>query len=372
MIQFRGFKPGMPHRVQHLLFESGLLLLTLSSTTAFAEKWQNPSERYQDAYKQYSEARCPLPKDSIHHYVYFARDRDAVREHPLLTTAQIEGAQIMYAWAELEPKKDHYDFSRIISDRDYLAKHGKKLFVQLQDATFHPKYKAVPSYLLTDEYAGGAVDQWDDAGKPEGWVAKRWNVKVQQRFAALLNAMGRELDGKIAGINLQETSIGVSAEKVADFSPQHYALAIQANMLALKQAFPQSVTLQYANFMPGEWLPWEDEGYLRGVYTYGEKIGVGLGAPDLLVKRKGQLNHALAMMHERQYTVPLGIAVQDGNYVGVTGSQKGEAKGNLVPLLHGFASDFLKVDYMFWVNQEPYFEKNFLACLVTPPEVKGD
>ncbi|WP_233219145.1 hypothetical protein [Photobacterium sp. GB-27] len=34
-------------------------------------------------------------------------------------------------------------------------------------------------------------------------------------------------------------------------------------MLSLKQAFPSSTTMQYANFVNGEWLPWEDKGYLK-------------------------------------------------------------------------------------------------------------
>jgi hypothetical protein len=35
---------------------------------------------------------------------------------------------------------------------------------------------------------------------------------------------------------------------------------------------------------------------------------------------------------------------------------------NLVPLLHGFAQDFLRVDYMFWADQSPYFEEDLLPC----------
>jgi hypothetical protein len=122
----------------------------------------------------------------------------------------------------------------------------------------------------------------------------------------------------------------------------------------------------YANFIPGEWLPGNDKGYLRGIYQYGEEIGVGLGGPDLMVKRKGQLNHALAMMHEGNYTVPLGIAVQDGNYIGETGEideeTKRNAHHNIVPLLHAFAKDFLKINYMFWVSQQPYFNDDVLPC----------
>jgi len=122
---------------------------------------------------------------------------------------------------------------------------------------------------------------------------------------------------------------------------------------------------QYANFMPGEWLPWEDKGYLRALYRYGEEIGVGLGTPDLMVRRKGQHNHALTMMHEHTYSVPLGVAVQDGNYIGLTGSdQVIDDRKNIVPLFHGFADDFLKVSYMFWVAQEPYFTQDVLPCFL--------
>jgi len=61
--------------------------------------------------------------------------------------------------------------------------------------------------------------------------------------------------------------------------------------------------------------------------------------------------------------VPLGIAVQDGNYIGQTGSDRVvQDRENIVPLLHGFAREFLEVSYMFWVNQAPYFEEDVLPC----------
>jgi hypothetical protein len=121
--------------------------------------------------------------------------------------------------------------------------------------------------------------------------------------------------------------------------------------------------MQYANFMVGEWLPWEDKGYLKSIYQYGQEIGVGLGAPDLMMRKRGQLNHALAMMHENNYTVPLGIAIQDGNYIGQTNNTDVvDNRQSLVPALHSFAQSFLHVNYMFWVNQEPYFEQDVLPC----------
>ncbi|HEX2629883.1 MAG TPA: hypothetical protein VHM26_12745 [Chitinophagaceae bacterium] len=349
-------------RTKSILLFSFLLLWA----SANAQQPQNRSEKYIDAYKKYVDATCPIPNDSIQHFVYFLKDREAIIDHPFLTHPMFKGAQIMYSWRDFEIQKDQYDFSMLREDYEYLKKHGKKLFIQLQDATFNPAYKAIPEYLFTKEYDGGAAMQYNDEGKPEGWVAKRWNKKVREQFALLLEAMGKEFDGKIEGINLQETAIGINEKTDSSFSEQGYLNGLKANMLALKKSFPHSTTMIYANFIPGEWLPGNDKGYLRSIYQYGEEIGVGLGAPDLMVTRKGQLNHAYTFMHEGQYTVPIGIAIQDGNYTGTTGAdlkeKDGQPRHSIVPLLHAFAKDFLRVRYMFWVNQAPYFKEDVMPC----------
>ena len=335
---------------------------------------QDKAERYKDSYKKYLDAACPIPKDSIQHFVYFEKDRESIINHPFLHHPAFKGAQIMYSWRDFESEKGIYDFSKLKEDHEYVKKFGKKIFVQLQDATFNPKYKAIPEYLTSAEYDGGAVLQYDDEKKPAGWVAKRWNKKVRERFALLLQALGKEFDGKIEGINLQETAIGLRDAKDANFSEQAYVKGLKENMLALKKSFPHSTTMIYANFIPGEFLPWTDKGYLRSIYQYGEEIGVGLGNPDLMVTRKGQLNNPLALMHEGKYTVPIGIAIQDGNYTGKTGAdldynenaEKANRSGkSIVPLLHAFAKDFLRVSYMFWVNQDPYFKEDVMPCFVS-------
>jgi hypothetical protein len=346
-----------------------LLSTFLLCSNMNSQEIQNP-ERYMDAYKKYESATCPVKPDSILHFVYFARNREAIINHPLLEHPRFKGAQIMYTWKELEPEKGRYDFSLLQDDYEYLKKKGKKIFVQLQDATFNAKYKAIPEYLMSAEYDGGAVLQYNDEGKPEGWVAKRWNKKVRERFALLLRALGEKFDGKIEGINLQETAIGVRQKTDSTFSEQGYLTGLKENMLSLKTSFPTSTTMIYANFFPGEFLPWTDKGYLKSIYQYGEEIGVGLGGPDLMVTKKGHLNNALALMHEGNFTVPIGIAVQDGNYIGATGvsgnynsdAEKEKKRRNIVPLLHAFAKDFLRVSYMFWVNQDPYFKEDVMPC----------
>ncbi|AQX02235.1 hypothetical protein [Elizabethkingia anophelis] len=341
-----------------LIFNIFLIFLPFIT---FSQKYNSPEKKYSNEYKKYEIASCPVPPSNIKKFVYFAREREAIKGHVFLIIGRFQGAQIMYPWSILEPEKGEYDFSIIKEDYQYLRSRGKKLFIQLQDTSFDSDFKAVPKYLLNNEYNGGAIIMLKDNGEPDGWVAKRWNKNVQQRFALLLQALGKEFDGKIEGINLQEVSIG--KVKNPSFTDEIYVKSIKTNMLALKKGFSKSVTIQYANFMPGEWLPWCDKGYLRSIYKFGQEIGVGLGAPDLMIKRDGHLNHTIALMHERKYAVPLGIAVQDGNYTNDDTNSMGYIKhDNMVPMLSAFAKDFLKVNYIFWANQEPYFTEDVVPC----------
>lgn len=357
--------------MKHKKFILTILMGYFLSFFVFGQS-NNRAKRYIDAYKKYLNATCPLEKDSIKHFIYFARERELIHNQPFLKVSRIFGTQIMYSWRQLEPKRGEYDFSIIKEDYNYLLSNGKKLFIEFQDVTFDTKYKAIPDYLMSEEFDGGCIMSYDDKGVADGWVAKRWNSQVQYRFALLMKSLGKEFDGKIEGINLQESSVEVNGVMDTSFTPKRYAESLKINMLALKNAFPHSTTMQYANFMPGEWLPWEDKGYLRSIYQYGQEIGVGLGGPDLMVQRIGQLNHTIAMMHEYKYTVPLGIAIQDGNYIGITGADQDyneqidkrlKDRKNIVPLLHAFAKDFLHVNYMFWVYQEPYFSEDVIPCL---------
>ena len=139
-----------------------------------------------------------MPKDQITHFVYFARDRDTVRNHQFLSNSRFQGAQIMSPWRLLEPRGDVYDFSIIRKDIDYLAKYGKTLFAELQDASFYIKNIPVPDYLHSPEFDGGIIEQRTDDGKTEGWTAKRWNTKVQKRFVLLIEAFGQVFDGQVA------------------------------------------------------------------------------------------------------------------------------------------------------------------------------
>ena len=275
-----------------------------------------------------------------------------------------------YTWRELEPGKDGYDFSAIEHDLMFLNSKGKKLFIQLQDASFDPNRINVPRYLLNDaRYNGGADKQYriegddEEHAVPAGWVARRWDPAVQERFHKLLLALGKEFDGKIEGLNLGETAVdfGESGRLFPKgFTPATYRDAVLTNMMALKSAFPKSVAMQYANFMPGEWLPGKDQHYLRSVYQRAGEWKVGVGGPDLLPYKPSQMNHSYPLIRECSGKVPTGIAFQDDNY-----QHKNPKSGQAVTIseLVWFATEQLKVDYIFWCTQEPFYSKNLMPFL---------
>ena len=73
--------------------------------------------------------------------------------------------------------------------------------------------------------------------------------------------------------------------------------------------------------------------------------------------RPGQLNHAYPLMRSSVGIVPIGIAVQDGNYDDV--NPKTGKRATIAELLE-FATEFLKVDYIFWCTEEPFYSKEVI------------
>jgi hypothetical protein len=311
-----------------------------------------------------------VPARHIHNYVFYGQDRERIAgDTSFFGTQAIEGAQITYTWRQLESEKDAYDFSMIREDLALMSSKGKKLFIQIQDASFNKSRINVPRYLLNDPiYNGGANQEIDDRVDEEraglaGWVARRWDPAVQDRLYKLLDALGKEFDDRVEGVNFDETSIsfGESGKHFPKgFTFEIYRDAIIANMKALRRAFPKSVAMQYVNFMPGEWRPTEDKGYLRAVYRAAKESNVGMGGPDLLPYRPGQLKSSYPLLREIAGAVPTGIAVQDGNFEDLNPATK---KPVTISELVGFATDYLKVDFIFWGTQEPYYSEQVIPFL---------
>jgi len=302
-------------------------------------------------------------------FIFFERQRQRISEPAFLENDRIAGAQLKYTWRELEPERDRYELGPLLDDLAFLERHGKRLFVQLQDASFSEEV-LVPAYLRTDpDFGGGVARKYEYEGDDEskvrfdGWVARRWDPDVRTRFIKLLDVLGEAVDGRIEGLVLPETAVGFEEKgklHAAGFTYEAYVSGVKIIMTAARKAFPRSCVIQYANFMPGEWLPSIDHGYLRAVYRHAESIGVGVGGPDLLPHRRGQQDHSYPLIAARSPGIPAGVAVQDGNL-----EDRNPTTGKRVTAveLYRFAKDQLRLDYIFWGTQEPYYSEEILPYL---------
>lgn len=301
----------------------------------------------------------------VHHYVYFGMDREKIKDAKgFLATPAFEGAQIAYSWNQLEQGKDNYDFSMIREDLAFLNTHGKKLWIQFQDVSFSEKRIFVPRYLQRDpQYNGGADKQWripdgdESRAVHEGWMARRWDPAVQERLYKLFDALGKEFDGRVEGINLDETSavFGSSGQLFPKgYTPAIYRDGIIANMKALKRAFPKSIVMQYANFMPG------GRRDLEAVYKAARESKIAVGGPDLLPFRPFQRENSHPFIRASAGIIPTGLAVQDGNYGDV--DPKTGKRASIAELLK-FAIDDLKLDYVFWCTEEPYYTNELIPFI---------
>jgi hypothetical protein len=301
----------------------------------------------------------------VRHYVFFGMDREKLKgATTFLETKRFDGAQIAYSWRQLEPGKDEYDFSLIREDLAFLSSKGKRLFVQIQDVSFSEKWIHVPRYLFRDpQYGGGAdkqytyryVDQRETDVKVLGWMARRWDENVRDRFRKLLVELGKEFDGKIEGVNLAETAFDIGntgALFPKGFTFENYRDGIIANMKALKEAFPKSVVLVYANFMPGGSLP--------AVYEAAKKLRVGVGGPDLLPYKQSQMNNSYPLIRASASHVPVGLAVQDGDYNHVNPKT---SKQVTIAEVIDFGKEYLGVDYIFWCTEEPYYSEQLVPFM---------
>ena len=319
---------------------------------------------------------CHAAGPATAHYVFVNRDRTRIHDAAFLATPAIAGAEIKYTWKELEPERDRYSFTHVLEDLAFLQSHGKRLVIQLQDATFDERIN-VPAYLLADTaFQGGAARKYEapdvaDTARFDGWITRRWDPAVQERYARLLAALANPLDGRIEAVVLPETAteFGGGPERVpAGSTPESWLAGILAQMTSARAAFTRSRVIQYANFMPGEWLPKDDHGYLRAVYAHADSLGVGVGGPDLIPVRREFRAHSYPLIAARRRDrVPAGLAVQDND---LAATDKLTHQPVTVPMLAAFAADSLHLDYVFWGLQEPYYSRDVLPWLRSQPAAK--
>lgn len=305
----------------------------------------------------------------IKNYLFIGMDRDLLKDTAYFKPALFDGVQIAYSWRQLEPRKDHYDFSIIDEDLRFLNKCGKKLFISFEDVSFSMKYNHAPKYLLADTvYHGGANKQYSFPDYRElthdelGWVTRRWDPAVQKRLQKLFRALAKKYDGRIEGITTEETAVtfGRGPLHPPGFSNQRYKEAFLENLLSLKAAFKKSTVMVYANFMPGGYLPFEDSSLLKAVYETAWKENIAVGGPDMFPYKPEQMQNSYGLIKQSVGRVKTGLAVQDGNYDYINPKTNLPVKASEI---YDFAQNDLQLTYIFWGTEQPYFTKETVPFL---------
>ena len=278
---------------------------------------------------------------------------------PLVERPDIGGVQIVYTWKSLESAKGVYDFSRVESDLAFLEQRHKRLFLQIQDRFFEIGHRNVPAYLLDDsEYGGGLAPQVDNPGenKPEGygWVAQQWNPEVRKRYQQLLQALAKEFDGRVFGVNLPETAVGVDIERdQTGFSCDTYFAAELENIAFARKVFTKSHVVLYANFWPCEWE--NNRKYMSRTFEFAEAHRIGLGGPDIVPYKKPQMKNSYPFFNKYKGRLSLvAMAVQEPT---LTYTNPETKKPFTREEFLSFAENYLGVDVIFWSASAPWFQK---------------
>jgi hypothetical protein len=306
----------------------------------------------------------------IKNYLFIGMDRDQLKDTAYFKPDVFDGVQITYAWNQLEPKKDKYDFSIIDEDLRILKKHGKKLFIAFTDVSFSMQYNHAPKYILEDTiYHGGANKQYTFDSYKElthaelGWVTRRWDPAVQERMFKLFKALGKRYDGKIEGISTEETAVTFGDKPLLHppgFTFKGYLKAWMENLTELKKAFPKSTVMVYANFMPGGYIPGQDRSLLPAIYNFAWANNIAVGGPDLLPFQPEQMTNSYPLIKDSYKKVATGVAVQDGtgDYINPQTKQKVKASE-----IYEFAENYLHLTYIFWGTENPFFKTETVPLL---------
>ena len=271
---------------------------------------------------------------------------------------QVKGLILRYEWAQLETAKGVYDFSRIERDLSLAQGAGKRLWVMVATKVFRPGGRAVPNYLMTPEYEGGAykivIGARDAIGSTEryGQNAALHNAKVRDRLIALGDAMGARLNrhNALEGITFNETAMGQMLAPLSTEQKRAYFANLAQVDTATRRAFPNTVVMQFVNF---------PKTYMPGLITSMAGNGVALGGPDIFLHDRDLNTHIYPLYDLAKGKVAIGPSVQPENYA--TTVQHGPLNPPKISDLYAFGRTRLSANYMFWTR--PRFGNDYPRVL---------
>ncbi|MDZ5460930.1 beta-galactosidase [Azohydromonas lata] len=282
------------------------------------------------------------------HYIALSRRDDASVIQALKEIQrfpQVKGLLLRYNWRQMEPRKGDYQFSGIDRDIQLARAYGKRVFIMVETKAFRAGVRAVPDYMHTGEYDGGAykirINAKSTLGSSDtyGENAALHNSKVRDRLIALTTALGRRYNANnsVEGVAFNETAMGRTLQPLSRKQTDAFFDNLAQVDTATRRAFPNTVVLQFVNF-PAPYMPGLVENMIRS--------SVGVGGPDTFLNDH-DLNRVTYPLYDRaRGKVPIGPSVQPENYF--ARSHNGPHSPPSVKELHAFAQNRLHANYLFW------------------------
>ena len=130
-------------------------------------------------------------------------------------------------------------------------------------------------------------------------------------------------------------------------------------MSALHQAFHKSFIVQNVNFFPCEWQ--NDHHYMSRLFQFAIHNHIGLGGPDVVPYRKGQMKNSYPFFHTYHNALRIvAFAIQEPDY---TYTDPKTGKHYTMRQFYTFARHYLGADVIFWNIQAPQFKRDLLPFL---------
>ena len=129
-----------------------------------------------------------------------------------------------------------------------------------------------------------------------------------------------------------------------------YFEAESENALFARRAFTRSHVIQYVNFWPCGWA--NERPYMSRFFELAAANGIGVGGPDIVPYRPGQMANSYSFIRAYQDKVPLvAMAIQEPTleYLNpLTGKPFAREE------FERFATGYLGVDIIFWSKDTPW------------------
>jgi hypothetical protein len=257
----------------------------------------------------------------------------------------VRGVMMRYQWRDIETGRGVYDFSRVDRDLNLARAAGKQLFITISTKAFQAGARALPDYLHTAEYGGGVyrirISGKDSTGSEAttGENIALYEASVRDRLIALARALGRRYNAQnnFEGIAYNETALGQAVVPLTEAQKAGFFANLAQVDAATRQAFPNTVVMQFINF---------PKPYMPGLVSSMLDAGVALGGPDTFLNDSTLEASAYPLYDGVAGKLPLGPSVQAENYV--TTYQFGPYAPPAVTDLYAFARGRLHGNYLFW------------------------